>query len=101
MADSLGSLLLVALSLFNSLALAQLPPPETQTVTMSALGLSFAKQIKASRTFGPFITKLAHRYANLTGHRAHGLRYDDILIEESAAVQKVQTPSNSVQESSR
>ncbi|BGO97996.1 Cytochrome b-c1 complex subunit 7, mitochondrial [Rhodotorula toruloides] len=55
---------------------------------MSALGLSFAKQIKASRTFGPFITKLAHRYANLTGHRAHGLRYDDILIEESAAVQK-------------
>lgn len=58
---------------------------------MSALGISFAKQLKLSRTFGPLAKKLADKYANLAGYRSHGLRYDDILIEESATVQKVST----------
>ncbi|BGP30380.1 Cytochrome b-c1 complex subunit 7, mitochondrial [Rhodotorula toruloides] len=81
MADWLGSLVLVALSLSHTPAL-------KDTITMSALGLSFAKQLKASRTFGPMAKRLAERYANLAGHRQVGLRYDDVLIEESAAVQK-------------
>ncbi|BGO89894.1 hypothetical protein NBRC10512_005666 [Rhodotorula toruloides] len=55
---------------------------------MSALGLSFAKQLRASRTLGPMAKKLGQKYAQLAGWRQHGLRYDDILIEESAAVQK-------------
>lgn len=88
---------LVALSLAHTQQL----PPETQRITMSALGISFAKQLRASRTFGPMAKRLGEKYAELAGWRAHGLKYDDILLEESATVQKVLSASKPVLWSSR
>ncbi|GAA5999447.1 ubiquinol--cytochrome-c reductase subunit 7 [Rhodotorula paludigena] len=72
------------------------PPPKTAGQlasgmgigALSALGISFAKQVKASRGFLRFVKPLADRYANLADYRSHGLKYDDLLIEESANVQK-------------
>jgi hypothetical protein len=32
---------------------------------------------------------LANAYAQITGYRQHGLRYDDLIIEEREDVQKV------------
>jgi hypothetical protein len=32
---------------------------------------------------------LANAYAHITGYRQHGLRYDDLIIEEREDVQKV------------
>ncbi|KAK4058557.1 Cytochrome b-c1 complex subunit 7 [Microbotryomycetes sp. JL221] len=60
------------------------PPP----VAMSALGPSFAKTVKNSRGLYSFLKPLADRYASLAGYRKHGLKYDDILIEENQTVQK-------------
>ncbi|BGP14192.1 Cytochrome b-c1 complex subunit 7, mitochondrial [Rhodosporidiobolus nylandii] len=59
---------------------------------MSALGLSFANKVKEARGLYKLLKPLADRYANLTGHRAHGLKYDDLVLEESAAVQKPHDP---------
>ncbi|CEQ42731.1 SPOSA6832_04582, partial [Sporobolomyces salmonicolor] len=55
---------------------------------MSVLGPSFASTIKQSRGLYKFLKPLADKYASLAGYRQHGLKYDDILIEESAVVQK-------------
>ncbi|GAA5967000.1 hypothetical protein JCM8115_003489 [Rhodotorula mucilaginosa] len=55
---------------------------------MSALGVSLFKQVKQSPGLYRFLKPLAGAYANLAGYRAHGLKYDDILIEENATVQK-------------
>ncbi|GAA5971712.1 hypothetical protein JCM11641_000695 [Rhodosporidiobolus odoratus] len=55
---------------------------------MSVLGPSFAQQVKQSRGLYKMLKPLADRYANVAGYRAHGLLYDDILLEESAVVQK-------------
>ncbi|POY76747.1 hypothetical protein BMF94_0339 [Rhodotorula taiwanensis] len=55
---------------------------------MSALGVSLFKQVKQSPGLYRFLKPLAGKYANLAGYRAHGLKYDDILIEENATVQK-------------
>ncbi|GAA5933154.1 hypothetical protein JCM3775_002546 [Rhodotorula graminis] len=54
----------------------------------SALGISLANHLKASRGLYKALKPLADRYANLAGFRAYGLKYDDVLIEESASVQK-------------
>lgn len=56
---------------------------------MSVLGPSFAKQIKSSRGLYRFLKPIADKYSSLAGYRSHGLKYDDILIEENAVVQKV------------
>jgi len=56
---------------------------------MSALGPSFASAVKNSRGLYGFLKPLADKYANLAGYRQHGLKYDDILIEENDVVQKV------------
>ncbi|KAL8278404.1 hypothetical protein RQP46_009094 [Phenoliferia psychrophenolica] len=55
---------------------------------MSVLGPSFAKQIKQSRGLYKVLKPIADMYSNLAGYRSHGLKYDDILIEENAVVQK-------------
>ncbi|GAA5900679.1 ubiquinol--cytochrome-c reductase subunit 7 [Sporobolomyces salmoneus] len=55
---------------------------------MSALGPSLASSIKSSRGLYSFLKPLADKYANLAGYRQHGLKYDDILIEENDVVQK-------------
>jgi ubiquinol-cytochrome c reductase subunit 7 len=82
--------------------------------TMSALGVSFAPQLKQSKTLYKWIKPLANKYAEMAGYRTfapssfvaaypgtdrlcygthilgqHGLRYDDIIIEENPTVQKV------------
>jgi len=59
----------------------------------SALGISLANHLKASRGLYKALKPLADRYANLAGFRAYGLKYDDVLIEESASVQKVRPSS--------
>lgn len=56
---------------------------------MSVLGPSFASTVKSSRGLYRFVKPIADRYASLAGYRAHGLKYDDILIEETNTVQKV------------
>ncbi|KDN48160.1 hypothetical protein RSAG8_03176, partial [Rhizoctonia solani AG-8 WAC10335] len=53
-----------------------------------ALGLSLAPQVKASRGLSKFLAPIAQFYAQTTGHRKMGLRYDDLLIEERADVQR-------------
>lgn len=55
---------------------------------MSALGPSLAQRIKSSRSLMKWVAPLAQRYANLSGYRKFGLKYDDILIEENGTVQK-------------
>lgn len=56
---------------------------------MSVLGPSIAKQVKASRGLYKLIKPVADAYASLAGYRQHGLKYDDLLIEENPVVQKV------------
>lgn len=58
---------------------------------MSVLGFSLAQQLKASRGLYKMLKPLADRYANLAGYRQHGMKYDDLLIEENPTVQKVST----------
>ncbi|GAA5823914.1 hypothetical protein JCM3770_000338 [Rhodotorula araucariae] len=66
-----------------------LPRPRSLVAkTMSALGLSFAQQVKSSRGLYKALKPLADKYANLAAYRGFGLRYDDLVIEESASVQK-------------
>ncbi|GAA5860632.1 hypothetical protein JCM8547_005482 [Rhodosporidiobolus lusitaniae] len=55
---------------------------------MSILGPSFAKQVKQSRGLYSLLKPLADRYAQLAEFRSYGLKYDDILIEESQVAKK-------------
>ncbi|KAG8762807.1 Cytochrome b-c1 complex subunit 7 [Ceratobasidium sp. 423] len=52
------------------------------------LGLSLAPQVKASRGLSKFLAPIAQFYAQTAGHRKMGMRYDDLLIEERADVQR-------------
>lgn len=57
------------------------------------LKISLAPQIKAfSGGLYRSLKPIANAYANLTGHRQHGLKYDDLIIEEREDVQKVSDP---------
>lgn len=56
---------------------------------MSVLGPSIAAHIKASKSLYKLFKPLADRYASMAGYRQHGLKYDDLLIEENPVVQKV------------
>ncbi|KAL9937436.1 hypothetical protein V8E36_003845 [Tilletia maclaganii] len=51
-------------------------------------GISLANLVKNSPTLSRFLTPVASAYANATGHRQHGLKYDDLVIEEDEGVQK-------------
>lgn len=55
---------------------------------MTVLGPSLASAVKSSRGLYKFLKPIADSYANLAGYRQHGLKYDDILIEENKSVQK-------------
>ncbi|KNZ49737.1 cytochrome b-c1 complex subunit 7 [Puccinia sorghi] len=55
---------------------------------MSALGTSFAQQVKANKSLYRFLKPIASWYANLAGYRQYGLRYDDLIMEENKTVQK-------------
>ncbi|KAK4684529.1 ubiquinol-cytochrome c reductase subunit 7, partial [Tremellales sp. Uapishka_1] len=53
------------------------------------LGISLAPQIKAaSGGLYKALKPLANAYANIVGHRAVGLKYDDLIIEEREDVKK-------------
>ena len=56
---------------------------------MSVLGFSLASSLKSSRGLYKFLKPIADSYANLAGYRQHGMKYDDLLIEENPTVQKV------------
>lgn len=51
-------------------------------------GISLAKYVQSSPALMRILKPVANAYANATGHRQMGLRYDDLLIEESDRVQK-------------
>ncbi|KAK0551260.1 Cytochrome b-c1 complex subunit 7 [Tilletia horrida] len=51
-------------------------------------GISLAGFVKSSPLLNRFITPVANAYAHATGHRQHGLKYDDLIIEEDETVQK-------------
>lgn len=40
--------------------------------------------------------RIADKYANLCGYRQHGLKYDDLIIEENETVQTVSVESVSI-----
>lgn len=45
---------------------------------MSSLGPSLAGYVKSSRTLSKYVKPLAIWYANLSGYRQMGLKYDDL-----------------------
>ncbi|SPO36443.1 probable ubiquinol--cytochrome-c reductase [Pseudozyma flocculosa] len=58
-------------------------------MVLALSGLSLAKYIQNSPALLRMIKPVANAYAQAAGHRQHGLRYDDLIIEESPRVQKV------------
>jgi len=52
------------------------------------LGFSLAPYVNSSRTLSKWITPLANWYANASGYRKYGFKYDDLLIEETPDVQR-------------
>ncbi|CAD6565003.1 MAG: Cytochrome b-c1 complex subunit 7 [Cyphobasidiales sp. Tagirdzhanova-0007] len=53
------------------------------------MGLSLAARIRNSRSLYRPIKRIADKYADVCGYRQHGLKYDDLIIEENEAVQTV------------
>lgn len=61
----------------------------SDSLALQALsGLSLAKYVQSSPALMRMLKPVANAYANATGHRQMGLRYDDLLVEESPRVQK-------------
>jgi len=52
------------------------------------LGLSLAPYISSSRTLSRWVTPIANWYANASGYRKYGFKYDDLLVEETPDVQR-------------
>jgi ubiquinol-cytochrome c reductase subunit 7 len=52
------------------------------------LGFSLAPFVKSSRTLSRWITPFANWYANASGYRKYGFKYDDLLVEETPDVQR-------------
>ncbi|KAF8638494.1 hypothetical protein AX16_010477 [Volvariella volvacea WC 439] len=52
------------------------------------LGLSFAPYIERSRTLYKYVKPIANWYANASGYRKYGFKYDDLLVEEREDVQR-------------
>jgi len=52
------------------------------------LGATLAPYVQSSRTLSRWITPVAHWYANASGWRKYGYKYDDLLVEENPQVQR-------------
>ncbi|RDB24153.1 Cytochrome b-c1 complex subunit 7 [Hypsizygus marmoreus] len=52
------------------------------------LSISLAPYVKASRTLSTWIKPIANWYANASGYRKYGFKYDDLLVEERPDVQR-------------
>ncbi|TKY89454.1 hypothetical protein EX895_001985 [Sporisorium graminicola] len=57
-------------------------------MVLALSGISLAKYVQSSPALMRVLKPVANAYANATGHRQMGLRYDDLIIEESERVQK-------------
>jgi len=55
------------------------------------LGLSFAPYIQSSRTLSKWIKPIANWYADISGYRQYGFKYDDLLVEERPDIQRALT----------
>ncbi|KAI0303400.1 cytochrome b-c1 complex subunit 7 [Multifurca ochricompacta] len=55
------------------------------------LGYSLASYVRSSRTLSNWLKPIAIWYADLSGYRKVGLRYDDLLVEERPDVQRALT----------
>ncbi|KZP24731.1 14 kDa subunit of cytochrome bd ubiquinol oxidase [Athelia psychrophila] len=53
-----------------------------------AVGYSLINWINGSRTASRYIKPVATWYANLAGYRRMGLKYDDIVADESPEIQR-------------
>ena len=45
------------------------------------LGLSLAPYVNSSRTLSRWITPIANWYANASGYRKYGFKYDDLCMQ--------------------
>ncbi|THU87041.1 14 kDa subunit of cytochrome bd ubiquinol oxidase [Dendrothele bispora CBS 962.96] len=52
------------------------------------LSFSFAPQVLASKTLSRWVKPFAAWYAEQSGYRKYGLKYDDLLMEERDDVQR-------------
>ncbi|KJA27449.1 hypothetical protein HYPSUDRAFT_131295 [Hypholoma sublateritium FD-334 SS-4] len=52
------------------------------------VGLSLAPYVRSSRTLSKWIAPVATWYANASGYRKYGFKYDDLLVEETDEVQR-------------
>ncbi|KAF8892621.1 ubiquinol-cytochrome C reductase complex 14kD subunit-domain-containing protein [Infundibulicybe gibba] len=55
------------------------------------LGASLAPYVSSSRTLLGWIKPVANWYANASGYRKYGFKYDDLLVEERPDVQRALT----------
>ncbi|KAG6884940.1 hypothetical protein C0993_007122 [Termitomyces sp. T159_Od127] len=55
------------------------------------LSFSLAPCIKSSKTLSRLIKPIANWYANASGYRKYGFKYDDLLVEERDDVQRALT----------
>jgi len=53
-----------------------------------AVGYSLINYINSSRTLASYVKPIANWYANASGYRRMGLKYDDIVVDESPEVQR-------------
>ncbi|KAG5639587.1 hypothetical protein H0H81_010789 [Sphagnurus paluster] len=52
------------------------------------LSVSLASYVQSSRTLSRWIKPIANWYANASGYRQYGFKYDDLLVEERPDVQR-------------
>jgi len=57
-------------------------------IMFGPLGFSLAPYVLSSRTLSRWITPFANWYANASGYRKYGFKYDDLLVEETPNVQR-------------
>jgi len=55
------------------------------------LGFSLAPYVNSSRTLSRWVAPIANWYANASGYRKYGFKYDDLLVEENPSVQRALT----------
>ncbi|KAG6828669.1 hypothetical protein H0H92_007084 [Tricholoma furcatifolium] len=55
------------------------------------LSLSFASQVKSSKALYKIVKPIANWYAQASGYRQLGFKYDDLLVEERDDVQRALT----------
>ncbi|KAG6887528.1 hypothetical protein C0995_014631 [Termitomyces sp. Mi166 len=55
------------------------------------LGVSLAPYVKSSKTLTRLLKPIANWYAQASGYRQYGFKYDDLLVEERDDVQRALT----------